>query len=780
MIAGTLAWLAGIVTLQLQPVLPAVSWCYLLPVSLLLAWRCRVCRWPAAALAGFLWALLQAHGTLDRELPVALEGVDLQVTGQVIGIPEREADRLRFRFEVRRLTVQGREHPAPGLVRLTWYRDPAPIKSGEHWRLTVRMKQPRGFSNPGGFDYEGWLYREGIRATGYVRPSPANGRVDSAEPAPVTVDRLRADGMGKIHQHLQGASLQGLLTALALGHRGAISHDQWEVLRRTGTSHLMAISGLHVGLVAGMIFALIRHLWSWWPAAALRLAAPRAAGCAAMLGALAYAALAGFSIPTQRALIMVAVVMGAVVLARALRPARTLFIALVLVLAWDSSAVLSVGFWLSFAAVGVILWVMVGDRPRAAAWYRWLRIQGAVTIGLFPLLAILFGQISLVAPLANLIAIPWVGWVVVPLMLMAVVLLPCSDLVAGWLLQLAHGAMAVVWWPLERLAALPLALWEVAEPPLWSVLLAAAGVLILLLPRGVPLRALGLLLLAPVVWVSSQPVIPAGGFRLTVLDVGQGLAVVVRTAKHTLIYDTGPRFGARFDTGAAVVVPYLRSLGIRRVDRLMVSHGDIDHSGGVESVLRMLEVADIRRAPEPGEAMAATHCRAGMQWKWDGVAFAVLHPANGYQDPSAENDHSCVLTVRAGAHQVLLTGDVEASAEAALLHAHPDALRADLVVVPHHGSATSSSPAFVSAVRPGLAWISAGYANRWGFPKPDVVARYREIGAQVWTTAQQGAMEITLDPQRGLIEPRQWRQVSRRYWSATTDGAEVTGAPSRD
>lgn len=770
MIAGTLAWLAGIVALQLQQDLPGFHLLWLVPAVALLAWRYRCWRWIAFGVAGFLWALFQAHWVLDRELAAPLEGRDVIVTGRVVGIPEVDAERLRFRFAIQGLVHQGREYASPGLVRLNWYRDYPQLTSGESWRLVVRLKRPRGFSNPGGFDYEGWLYREGIRATGYVRAGGLNQRLSGANALHGSVDRLRAAGIDKIHGYLRDSEFHGLVTTLVFGHRDAIHASQWEVLRRTGTSHLIAISGLHIGLVAGMIFKLVRHIWTLWPAIALWVAAPRAAGVAAVTGALGYAALAGFSIPTQRALIMVVVAMGAVIAARALRPVRTLFLALFLLLVWDPAAVLSPGFWLSFGAVGVILWVLVGEHGSISTWYRWVRVQGAVTLGLFPLLAIAFGQVSLVAPVANLIAIPWIGFMVVPTALLGAVLMPFSNALAALLFHLADAALAVIWWPLQWLAGLPVALWQVAEPPLWSVPLGVAGVLVLLLPPGFPLRGIGGLLLVPMLVVSVHPPVPDSGFRLTLLDVGQGMAVVVRTASHTLLYDAGPRYGDRFNTGAAVVVPYLRSLGITRLDRLIVSHGDSDHAGGVGSVIASMRLLDLKRAPDPGEQLRAGHCQAGMRWTWDGVEFTILHPRNRYDDPGAENDHSCVLRVRAGRHGVLLTGDIERSAESELLRMESMGLRSDLIVVPHHGSATSSSDEFVDAVRPTMAWVSAGYANRWGFPKPEVVDRYRRIGAPVWTTAEYGALEIAIDPRRGLGEPRRWREESRRYWNAAFGG----------
>lgn len=774
MIAGTMAWLLGIVVLQFQPVLPALHWIYLFPLVLWLAWRCQaaVVRLPALVIAGFLWALLCAHWVLNDALPPHLASTDVEVNGQVVGIPERDGDRLRFQFEVADLLHQGKSYPPPGRVRLSWYRDAPALGAGEWWRLNVRLKPPRGFSNPGSFDYEGWLYGQGIRATGYVRNDSLNRRLPTPRLDLFSFDRWRAAGVGKFEKYIDSAPLQGVLIALAFGHRPYIDEEQWRVLRHTGTSHLVAISGLHVGLVAGLVFAVVRLFWVWLPGAALYLAAPRAAACAATVGALAYAALAGFSIPTQRALIMVAVVMGGLVFARNLKSSRTFFVALALILAWDPRAVLSIGFWLSFAAVAAILWMVCGKRAARGLVTQWCRVQLAIFLGLFPLLAFSFGQVALIAPVANLIAIPWVGFVVVPLVLLSVTLLPISEMLASFFMQSAHTALAWVWWILERLSALPIALWEVAQPPLWSVVLGSVGVAVVLLPRGVPLRLLGALFTLPMLLNADASPTPENGFHLALLDVGQGLAVVVRTAHHTLLYDTGPRFGERFDAGAAVIVPYLRHLGIRQIDRLIISHGDSDHSGGADSVRQALRVVDLKRAPEPGETLRAIHCQAGQSWNWDGVIFNVLYPFNGFTDPARENDHSCVLSIHTGKHGVLLSGDIEQSAELHLLRTAGDSLAVDLVVVPHHGSSTSSSEAFIEAIRPRLAWVSAGQGNRWGFPRPEVVERYRAAGAEIWTTADSGALEVTVEPVRGLVNPRRWRAAYHRYWHTAFGGQD--------
>lgn len=712
---------------------------------------------PLAGVAlGFFLAQAHAEARLEPALAPELEGREVVVIGRIDGLPQRRPGLTRFIFEVERLEADGRPHPAPRRLRLSWYGEAPPLHAGERWGLRLRLKRPHGFMNPGGFDYEGWLFRRGIGATGYVR-APAPGRL---APAPPGIDRLRQHLVEAVESSLPPDSRRAVILALTVGERSGLTDEQWALLRRTGTSHLMAISGLHIGLVAGLCMLCLRALWPRLPGLGERLAAPRAAALAGLAGAGAYALVAGLSVPTQRALIMLAVALGAVWLRRPVQPLQGLAAALTLILIIDPLAVLSAGFWLSFGAVAIILYGFAGRARRPGGAPAWGRLQLGLALGLLPLGLTYFQQAPLLAPLANLLLVPWVGLVVVPLSLTGVLLLPLASVPGGLLLRLADLALAPVWPLLEFLAALPGASWTQHAPPAWSLPLAALGVVLLLAPRGWPGRLPGLVLLA--VPVLTPPPRPAEGEAwLTVLDVGQGLAVVVETRGHDLVFDTGPRYTADFNAGEAAVLPYLRARGRSRIDTLVVSHGDSDHSGGAAALLEALPVGELLEGP--GFSAGGEPCMAGRRWEWDGVRFELLHPPPGWNGD--ENNGSCVLRIEAGGQAALLAADLERAGEGALLAGRGrGALRAEVLLVPHHGSRSSSSAAFIAAVAPELAVVSAGYRNRWGFPHPEVVARYRAAGARVLNTVEQGALRVVLGRGEAPQPAPGMRLSAKRYW----------------
>ncbi len=754
MLPGILAFLLGIWLLQQQAGLPNPL--LLLPALLLIpaARRLPWLRLPLWGLLGFAYAALRAGLLLQPALPPALEGRDLVVQGQVAAMPGQRGAASRFLFDI--------ERPAglPRRVRLAWYGSHPPLLPGERWRLSVRLKRPHGLYNPGGFDYEGWLFRHAIRATGYVRASPAARRLAPArghwsERWRAALARDQAAALGEAPQ-------AGLLRALAVGARDGVSRADWTVLRRTGTSHLLAISGLHIGLVVGLVFLLVRRLWGFAWRLPLWLPAPSAGALAGLAAGTAYAALAGFSVPTQRALVMTAVLLGALLAGRTVRPSRSFALALLAVLLYDPLAVLDAGFWLSFGAVALILFSGTGRPGAGGAWWRWGRIHLLLTLGLLPLVLALFGQVSLVAPLANAAAVPWIGLAVLPADLLGTLLLPLWPGLGRILLHVAGTLLGALWWCLERLAALPWVSWQHAPPEGWGIAAAALGVILLLAPRGLPGRGCGALLLLPLL-LRPAAAPPVGEAWFTLLDVGQGLAAAVRTRHHLLLYDTGPRYAGGLDAGHAVVVPFVRRLGLPAVDLLLVSHGDDDHAGGADAVLHELKVRRVLSNVPWLRRLGAQPCAAGRTWNWDGVHFAILHPP-GAATPG-DNNASCVLRVAVGAASVLLPGDIEAPAEGALLRRLGSGLKSSLLVAPHHGSATSSTPAFVAAVEPLAVLFPVGYRNRFHFPRPTVVARYRAIGAATFDTAASGALQVRLGP-AGIDGPHSWRRLHRRYWLA--------------
>jgi competence protein ComEC len=561
-----------------------------------------------------------------------------------------------------------------------------------------------------------------------------------------------------------------VIAALAIGDERAIPSEQWRVFFRTGIGHLISISGLHVTAFATLIGAVAFWLWRRSHRLTLLLPARKAAALAGVAAAFIYVLLAGFQVPAQRTLYMLTVAAIGLWLGRPGTASTVWLWALAVVLAWDPWAMLAPGFWLSFGAVGVLLYAGVGRIGAGSALGAAVRAQWAVTVGLVPLMLMLFQQISLVSPLANAVAIPVVTFIVVPLTLASIVL--------PWdaLLLAAHQVFAWLALLLDALSALPAAVWQQHAPPAWAIVAGLIGVLWLLAPRGLPGRALGMVWLLPLFLI--VPLLPpSGAFRVTVLDVGQGLAVLVQTHAHALLYDTGPRFNDSADAGERIIAPMLRAIGVERLDGMIVSHQDSDHSGGALSVLQTVPVtwlasslpfgnAIVRARMEAGES--AERCIAGRRWRWDGVDFALLHPVEAnYANPKLKaNDLSCVLRIGNEAGSALLTGDIEARTEADLIRRDGAALHANLLVVPHHGSRTSSTPAFVAAVAPDVAVFTPGYRNRFGHPRPEIVARYAEAGVPTYRTDYEGALTFAFGPGAKLAARRE-REVDRRYWRDT-------------
>jgi competence protein ComEC len=761
MVSVALGGLLGAVSVQQLQSLPPVEWSWLLLVTVPWCAASRRLRLPLAVLCGALWTLLQAHARLHPGLDPAQEGRDLVVEGVVATIPQPKARLTRFQFDVKRALRNGTPIEIPSRIRLNWYAERPPLGVGQRWRLTVRLKRPRSFHNPGGFDYTRWLFLQGIQATGYVRAGQGVQRLDDA-PLSHPLDALREAVAGRIGRASPADPNRGIITALAIGERHGIAPSQWRLLLDTGTNHLLAISGLHIGLIAGLVYLLVGRAWRLSHRLCRRWPAPHAAAVAAGAAGLVYALLAGVSLPTQRALIMLTVVMGAVLLDRSVRPGHTLAVAMLGVLIWDPLAVLSASFWMSFTAVAVILYGFVGRSRARFPWWQWGRVQWLLALGLVPLTLAVFQRATLVAPLANLLAVPWVGWLIVPLVLTGTACLYLWPALGEMLLRLASGAMDLMWRVLETLAELPIAAWH-HQPAFWTLIPAWVGVAWLLAPRGWPARWLGVALLLPLGLITPPRPAP-GGFRLTLLDVGQGLSAVVQTHTHTLVYDTGARFGDSLDMGEAVLIPFLRSRDIGRIDTLVITHADNDHSGGAQALLETLAVDQVLSgAPARPPFQRAQPCVAGQNWEWDGVNFQVLHPPAVWT--GTENDRSCVLRVANAGGALLLSADIEIPAEAWLVQTRAGALASDIILVPHHGSRTSSSGAFLDAVGPSIALVSAGYRNRFGFPKPEVLARYESRGVQVLDTVEQGAIRITVRPDTGMTVQPGYRGQTRRYWT---------------
>jgi competence protein ComEC len=753
-----LSFASGVLFLQLQPELPGLAWFGLLALLLF-------CRWKAWYLAaafalGFCWALGFAHLKLADRLAPELEGTDIEVVGVVASLPAAGERSLRFEFEPESSAAK-----LPAKILLSWYRSPiyeeqpsilsSPIHPGERWRFTVRLRRPHGLFNPHGFDYEGWLLERGVGATGYVRPRTPPLLLGERNSFLDRIEQIREAVRDRFKRVLGETPAAGILAALAVGDQRSISAEEWRLFNRTGVTHLMSISGLHVTLVSGLFAWLASWLWRRSPFLMLRLPARKAGAAAAIAGALGYTLIAGFAVPAQRTFWMVTMVALALWSGRMASPARVLALALAVVLAFDPWALLSPGFWLSFGAVALIFFV-ANDADFKAL--QWLRVQWAITLGLAPAALFLFAQFSVVGPLANALAIPLVSAVVTPLALLAALMpweapLALAAWLTEWLLQF-----------LEWCASLPAAVWQQHAPPLWTVLLALAGVAWLLAPRGLPWRAAGFALMLPA--IALPPPAPAPGEAwITTLDVGQGLAVLVRTANRALLYDAGPALGADADSGERIIAPYLRASGVGRLDAMIVTHNDNDHAGGAASVLENFEVDALLSSlpaghPLLGGVAGAQRCAAGDTWEWDGVRFAILHPGHAEARAKKSNDLSCVLKVSAGGRSMLLTGDIEKPAEADLLKRDSAVLATDVLLVPHHGSRTSSTAEFLAAAGAPAAVIPVGYRNRFGHPHADVLERLK--AAKIHRTDLDGAVTVRLS--RAAFEIRGERQVRRRYW----------------
>lgn len=759
LVLGAIAFLCGILIFHTLAELPDRRWGLLgLPILVLGAYLPRL-RLLGLATLGFLWALASTGAGLPIQLPSNLESEDLWVEGWVASIPEPSFRHTRFELEVDNLRDGEAIIPFVGRLRLAWYNTPPSLRVGDKWGLTVRLKRPRGLANPGGYDYERWLFVNRIAARGYVREYPPPRLLEQA--TRYSIDHFRQQLTEHFLSLLPNNPYTGILIALAVGERQWISQRQWEIFTRTGTGHLIAISGLHIGLIAGMAFFLSRHVWSWYPLLMRYCPAAKAAALAALLSAAGYALLAGLSLPTQRALIMVGVVMLALLGQRHTMPGHSLALALVAVLILDPTAPLSGGFWLSFGAVAAILYTATGRIGGGWPLHRWLSLQLAITLALLPATLALFGHIPLFSPLANLIAIPWTSITVVPLTLLAVLAGLISDTAQIGLLRLASLTMDWLWQFLVWLGDLSWTLIHHPAPPAWTLVFALPGILLWLAPRGLPGRWLGMMLLLPLFFL-TRAIPPEGIVWFTLLDVGDGMAAVIRTSEHVLVYDTGPRLGANFDAARAALIPFLRQQGVERIDMLIISHADSRHTGGVRSLLEQFQVDQVlTAAPREVPVSGAQVCRLGQEWDWDGVRFKVLHPPPLHR--FSAGDASCVLRVEGQGGNVLLTGDIGIPAQIDLARTFGPSLSAEILVAPHHGTRDSVSTEFVTAVAPRYVLFSTGYGNRYGHPRPETLRRYGQTGASLLDTAQQGAISFRLQ-EPGKLVPENYRQQARRYW----------------
>ncbi len=816
------------------PQLPAAKWLLLAGGPALVPWRWR--RHYAVLMLGVLMTFWQAQDRLDQRWPAARSGDDVVLQGSVASLPDAEraepprraataadpsansgvnlgthvganpgtitgtipganaaanvganpstdqADikhTWHFLFEP---DANARAEGVPACIRASWYRSEAILKGGQCWRFTLRLRAPHGSRNPGGADYEAYLFRQGIGAIATVRDAQP-----CARDAGYRLLRLRQAITDQIHDWLPGHPAEPLIAALAVADKTGLQQADWDTFRQTGTVHVMVIAGLHVGFVAAFAFWLGRWLWSLSPRLCLRWPAQRAGLAASVIVAIAYALLADLDAPVLRATLMLLIFAAAAWAGGAARAGRALALAWLVVVGLDPIGLLAPGLWLSFGAVAAILYLNAG-LPRATAnghghafsrWRELLKLQLMLSLMLAPLTLFFFQGASGIAPLANLLALPAMA-LLLPALLSTLLFTAAWPAAGLPLLQRVADAIAAAFHGLQWLADQSPQTWIDASVQPAALLLAGTGIVLLGAPRGLPLGRVALLCFVPMLWPQAQA--PQRGFELTALDVGQGLAVVVRTAQHALLFDAGPAYEQGFDAGRSVVVPYLLQAGLHRLDLMMISHADLDHRGGAPAVRKLLDVVEERGA------MAGIPCEPGQHWSWDAVEFSVLNgpgaaaaetaasaatgaetnradankPARGH----AHNNEGCVLRIVSGAHAALLPADIERGSEAQLLSSMPASLQADVLVAPHHGSKTSSTADFVRAVAPRLVIFPAGLRNQFGHPRAEVVARYQALGAQLLMTGHSGAISLRVDPDAGIADVQEWRRAAPRLWSA--------------
>jgi competence protein ComEC len=743
----TTFFLLGVCGVLVLPTVPDLVWLFVgLFIAVLLHFfvQRKLTLALLAFAAGLFWVMLFAHHQLVLRLPHQLEGKKITVVGSIVSLPQENDGHTNFLFNTKRL------------LKLSWYKGAPQLHPGEKWQLTVKLKRPHGFMNPGGFDYEAWLFHKKITAVGYVVNTPANKLLESyryRQP----FNHLRQSINERVQKLFPNSPFLGFLQALLTGTRQKITPAQWQILRQTGTNHLFAIAGLHVGLISGFIFFLVGFGWRRIPRASLFIPAKQVAAFFALLAAIFYSMLAGFPIQTQRALIMLSVFLGAIMFNRKIGLWSSWFLALLLVLLFNPLEVISIGFWLSFAAVFMIIFGMRGRTKKHNIWWRWGRVQWVIMIGLLPFTLWFFNEFALSSLLANIVAVPWFAFIIVPLCFVGIISLFINNWLGFLFLFLVVKNLQLLTAYLNFLARVFTFNCHLLIPNFFLLLLAIGAVILFLAPKKVPGRYFAILLILPL--ILYKPATPQKGvFWLTLLDAGQGLAAVVQTKNHVLVYDTGPKFSENFNAGDAVVLPYLQVNDIKKIDMLMVSHGDNDHIGGATAILQnMIATRILTSVPRRFSGFNAAYCHQGQSWSWDGISFQVLWPPAG--DYFQNNNSSCVLRVSSKKRSVLLTGDIEKPVEKKLVKQYKNKLKTTIIIAPHHGSKTAANMNFIKEVDPKFVLFPIGYLNRFHFPSKIVVNSYASINAKQYDTAQDGAIIF-----KNKINPILWRLKNRHIW----------------
>lgn len=711
----------------------------------------RPLRTAGLALIAFTWCLFCFQQRLDDRLDVGLAGQWLTLTGTVVSIPRVTADAIHFQFKPDGWNLPS--HP-PARIMLSGYREWPDIRTGQRWRLQARLKPPWGRVNFSGADRERWFFANGIGAVGSI----SGGELLAENQGLGARTQVLRERIGQaIDRAVSDAAGRAVIRALAIADRNDMSDEIRSLLTLTGTTHLLAISGLHIGLAAlgGAVLA----------RAALGLLLLGRAGrftitLSGLVGiavALAYALLADLGVSTLRSVAMLLAGVVALLASRVLHPLHTLLLALAAVLLLDPFAPLLAGFWFSFLAVLALLLLFRTRTTRRSRFRALVMAQGAVITVLLPVSASWFGAFSLSGLAANLVAIPWVSLFLVPFVLGGIALLPLAPELAELAWAIAARSVSILLAVLELFSLVQGELVSLTRPRPWQLAVALAGSLLLLLPAALRWRFYGLFLLLPL-FLPVKSSGRAGSIEAEVLDVGQGTSLIVTTAGKTLLYDSGPGDGGANNLVHSVIEPALASNGVNAPDRIVISHGDMDHAGGLYSLLKRYPDARFMANLPPGLHALPT-CRAGQEWSWNGVVFTVLHPSAGL--PYLGNDSSCVLSVVSQEARLLITGDISSLVESRLLAEGLPAHAA--VLVPHHGSLSSSGRAFIERLNADVAVVTAGLGNRFGFPREEIVSRYRQADTRLWSTSDCGAVRFSLDS-TGEIRASSARRERNRIW----------------
>jgi competence protein ComEC len=688
---------------------------------------------------GMLIAWLHQEYVSPEGMPDAFVIPHALVQGTIASIPVKNSDKTQFHFALEQINNQA----AKGLIQLAWYNHAPPVQAGQRWQLAVKLKKPRNFQNPGSYDYVSSLTARHIHWTGYIN-GKSNHLITQTHP-PLDWLKLRERLGNALTRLAPDKQTLGILEALTLNITTHISQEDWSLFRRTGTTHLFGISGEHIALISGMCFWLIRWFWSRSTRCCLYFPAISVASIGGLLAALFYAFLAGFAPPVQRALIGCFFYTVYCLGKQRLTPWQVWRYALFGVLCLEPHAVFMQGFYFSFMAVACLLltqqrWGLKGYKGNLA-------LQLSCLIGLMPLTLYWFSYGSINGFIANLFAIPLVGFLIVPLSLLTMSVSTwnwASYLMKplAWLIGLLFKGL--IW--TEQFAAINIT-WVIHS---FDYVIALMGALLLwvLLPIK-PFKYLAML------WVLI-PLFPARvalkpqEVLLQVLDVGQGLAVTVQTQNHVLLYDTGDQFFQGSDLGKMVILPFYAASGVKKLDKIVISHPDRDHLGGLKSVEAAIPVGELL-VNDPAYYHRGLNCHQTEPWIWDGVHFQFLPIKTNFK---SKNNNSCILQITNKAGRILLTGDIEQIAEDYLIKTYGNQLVSDVLIVPHHGSKTSSSYRFLLEVSPRYAIASLGFDNRFHFPHAKTLYSMNSLGIPFLRTDDCGMVNIQLNA-KGIIEKPQ-------------------------